>query len=728
MEVEDDDNEKVLRTREEKMRNCKECGRKKQNKKGELREEESQVVWNKARAYDDHPCIRTCDHMAPPRICKYKWTLETYLTMSKACHDCPYNQTHCSLPHCLQADGVKRGVMVVNRKLPGPAIVACRGDTIEVEVHNDLQNSEGTSIHWHGLKMRGTPYMDGVGLVTQCPISAFATFTYRFVVDTEGTFFWHGHSGMQRADGLFGPIIVREPAMTDPHATLYDYDLLEHVMVVNDWLVDLTLVRFLDHAHSDGDNKPALLLINGKGARVPFQHSDGSTHYTPRATFSVQGGKKYRFRVINAGIMYCPIQISIDQHTMTVIASDGHPVEPVVADILNVFAGERYDFILYADKTTTLRNYWIRARGLGDCSVKRAHQVALLKYAGAPDVDPPEPIDYDSVTNSGITLNPWNSPGSNSEILITRMRAEAPDGNDGVMTSVPDKKFYLGMDFNTKVDHFKYNNPEYYPMSSVGRHMRVFSPQINRISCALPPSPPLSQFDDVPLHAYCNENTVQKRCDQEYCSCIYKLDVDLNDLVEVIVIDEGVPYAANHPMHLHGFEFRTVGMGKINSSTTVAEIKAMDQRGELPRTTTRAPIKDTVTVPDGGYTIFRFRADNPGIWFFHCHLEYHADMGMGVLFQVGTREDFPKVPKNFPKCGNFMHEPEGDDHDDDQGSDHGNNGNSGNDGNSGQNTPLVVQCINPPNNGGHRPFMVDRWIFIAIVAAEMMVSIVFFTG
>jgi L-ascorbate oxidase len=46
----------------------------------------------------------------------------------------------------------------------------------------------------------------------------------------------------------------------------------------------------------------------------------------------------------------------------------------------------------------------------------------------------------------------------------------------------------------------------------------------------------------------------------------------------------------------------------------------MDQTGLLKRNLLKAPLKDTVTVPVGGYTIIRFRANNPGAWLFHCHL------------------------------------------------------------------------------------------------------------
>lgn len=46
----------------------------------------------------------------------------------------------------------------------------------------------------------------------------------------------------------------------------------------------------------------------------------------------------------------------------------------------------------------------------------------------------------------------------------------------------------------------------------------------------------------------------------------------------------------------------------------------MDKKGLLKRNLNSPPLKDTVTIPSGGYTIFRFYANNPGFWFMHCRL------------------------------------------------------------------------------------------------------------
>ena len=53
----------------------------------------------------------------------------------------------------------------------------CANDTIVVNVINEMSGGEGATIHWHGVHV--PPIMDGVGLVTQCPIPTHSSFEYR---------------------------------------------------------------------------------------------------------------------------------------------------------------------------------------------------------------------------------------------------------------------------------------------------------------------------------------------------------------------------------------------------------------------------------------------------------------------------------------------------------------------------------------------------------------------
>ena len=48
-----------------------------------------------------------------------------------------------------------------------------------VWVKNELNDDATTSLHWHGLHQKGTPYMDGTAHITQCPIQPLETFRWR---------------------------------------------------------------------------------------------------------------------------------------------------------------------------------------------------------------------------------------------------------------------------------------------------------------------------------------------------------------------------------------------------------------------------------------------------------------------------------------------------------------------------------------------------------------------
>ena len=55
------------------------------------------------------------------------------------------------------------------------------------------------SVHSFWNHKVDTPYMDGVPLVTQCPISPASTFRYKFNASNAGTHYYHSHTGKQQA-------------------------------------------------------------------------------------------------------------------------------------------------------------------------------------------------------------------------------------------------------------------------------------------------------------------------------------------------------------------------------------------------------------------------------------------------------------------------------------------------------------------------------------------------
>lgn len=96
-------------------------------------------------------------------------------------------------------------------------------------------------------------------------------FRYQWTAGNAGTHFWHAHTGLQKMDGLYGSVIVRQPPSKDPNSNLYDYDLTTHVALISDWMHEDAAERFPGRLAVNVGQDPETVLINGKGQfRVSF--------------------------------------------------------------------------------------------------------------------------------------------------------------------------------------------------------------------------------------------------------------------------------------------------------------------------------------------------------------------------------------------------------------------------------------------------------------------------
>src|SRR4249920_2116428 len=95
----------------------------------------------------------------------------------------------------------------LNGTSPGPTITAHKGQLIEVHLRNASVKA-GIALHWHGVEVPAA--MDGVAGVTQDEVPVGGEFTYRFVADQIGTYWYHSHqvSNEQVIGGLFGTLVV----------------------------------------------------------------------------------------------------------------------------------------------------------------------------------------------------------------------------------------------------------------------------------------------------------------------------------------------------------------------------------------------------------------------------------------------------------------------------------------------------------------------------------------
>jgi FtsP/CotA-like multicopper oxidase with cupredoxin domain len=127
----------------------------------------------------------------------------------------------------------------------------------------------------------------------------------------------------------------------------------------------------------------------------------------------------------------------------------------------------------------------------------------------------------------------------------------------------------------------------------------------------------------------------------------YTLEVTQGDVIDIVLVN---PTRMVHPQHLHGAGFWVLAAG--NGEAVGADGKLVPG---IKLNLRDPPVKDTIAVPQSvgdapsgwGYAVIRFRADNPGAWAFHCHIDLHAASGMFSVIAVRP----PKGAKWFAPSG-----------------------------------------------------------------------------
>ncbi|KAI6699618.1 hypothetical protein NL676_013942 [Syzygium grande] len=512
-------------------------------------------------------------------------------------------------------DGYKKLAITINGKTPGPAVLAQQGDTVVVEVTNGLV-TQNLAIHWHGIRQIGTPWSDGTGGVTQCPILPGDTFTYRFVVDRPGTYLYHAHYGMQREAGLYGSIRVLMPdGMVEPFA--HDYD---KSIILSDWYHQSTYEQTSGLSSIDfvWVGEPQSLLIQGKGKfdcsklAPPSSNPSACNATNPECSTYVQTvvpGKTYRLRISSLTALSA-LSFQIEGHNMTIVEADEHYVEPIVVQNLFIYSGET--------------NYWITTNIVGRNATTPPGLAVLNYYPNHPKRVPP--------------MDPPTGPIWN-DVAPRLAQSLAIKARQGYIHTPPPKSDRVIVFLNTQ--------------NKIDGYVRW---SMNNVSLKLPNTPYLIAlkenlhhvFDQRPLpdrlHDFADYDIyhVANNTNATSSNAVYRLK--FNTTVDIILQNANTLNANNsetHPWHLHGHDFWVLGYG-----TGKFDIDNDPKKYNLAN-----PImKNTVAVHPYGWTALRFIADNPGAWLFHCHIEAHFYMGMGVVFEEGV-EKVGKLPLEIMGCG-----------------------------------------------------------------------------
>ncbi|XP_050232807.1 laccase-14-like [Mercurialis annua] len=525
-----------------------------------------------------------------------------------------------------------KSILTVNDSFPGPEIHVYKGDTVFFTVHN--QAKYGVTIHWHGVKQPRNPWSDGPENITQCPISAGTSFSQEINFSSEeGTLWWHAHSDWSRAT-VHGAIIVYPqsgsgyPYPTKPHA--------QKTIVLASWYKADVMDVITEALASGADpNVSDAFTINGQ----PGDLYDCSNETTYR--LKVKYGRTYLLRIINA-ILNEEMFFGIAQHNLTIVGTDGAYVKPITVEYITIIPGQTMDVLVTANQPPSY--YYIASSPFSDtiAPFDNTTTTAILQYHNS------KKFNYTIPSVIPFPNLPAHNDSDAAALFTNKLRALATKNYPINVPKNITKQIYITISVNllpcpnascsgsTNGDRLSasLNNISFdYPSTSI---LEAYYRNISNIFTTDFPEKPSMYFnfsgnvDDITLYTKQGRNVIM---------------VNYNESIEIVFQGTNLLVAENHPMHLHGFSFFYVGGNKGNFDNV---------SDPLNYNLIDPPEVNTIGVPKNGWAAIRFYADNPGVWFIHCHLERHSSWGMDTVLIVKNgptdQTSIRPPPPHMPPC------------------------------------------------------------------------------
>ncbi|XP_020090951.1 putative laccase-9 [Ananas comosus] len=531
-----------------------------------------------------------------------------------------------------------KSILTVNGQFPGPTINARNGDMVIVKVYN--RAGYNITLHWHGIRETRNPWSDGTEYITQCPIQPGGNFTQRIdLTNEEGTLWWHAHSDWDRAT-LYGAIVVRPTRGT---AFPFSKPQKEIPILLGEWWIANVSQILADLIRTGGDpNISDAYTINGQpGDFYPCSRKD---------TFKVlvEYGKTYLLRVVNAAINN-ELYFAVAGHKLTVVCTDASYTKPFTTDFIMITPGQTFNLLLEANNPAGAdplapRRFYMAARSYSSAqnvSFDNTTTTAILEYTtGSSPSTPAAPPQ--------LPYLPGYNDTNAATVFTAGLRSLASREHPVDVPQTIDRRIIITVSVNlltcpgatctgpgnnrmaSSLNNDSFRNPridilEAYYYSISGDYGTNFPDR--------PPSYFNFTADMIPQNmTFTKRNTEVKV-------------LEYNTSVEVVFQGTNLLAGENHPMHLHGFTFYVVGRGFGNYD---------EKRDPLGYNLVDPAYENTVGVPRNGWAAIRFRADNPGVWFMHCHLERHLTWGMDTVFIVkngkGPQERLLPPPPDMPPC------------------------------------------------------------------------------
>lgn len=273
----------------------------------------------------------------------------------------------------------------------------------------------------------------------------------------------------------------------------------------------------------------------------------------------------YMVRIVNIGA-FAAQYLWFDEHNVTIIEVDGVYVEPIHTNMLHIASGQRYAVLLE-----------MKRNGTGRYAVtSRVDKGSFSTHETWPsDLDATAWLVYDDTLAQRETHSNPQLTSVNDMLLV-------PLDHQPLLSN-PDNSIHVVIDMkkhSDKLTHWQFDTAPF-------------------------------EFPDTPLLHTVLSSTQNATQSDIYPPRTPTITLPHNAVIELVIRNK---HMRKHPMHLHGHTFQIINRTKTSQISPT--------NPEIP------PRRDTVVIEAVETMTVRFRADNPGVWLFHCHMEWHAHSGL----------------------------------------------------------------------------------------------------
>ena len=530
--------------------------------------------------------------------------------------------------------GIKKRAIAANGQIPLPTLTFTQGDTAEIIVHNQLK--ESSSLHWHGVWLPNRE--DGVPFLTQMPIPPGTTYTYRFPIIQNGTYWYHSHSGLQEQIGMYGSMVFNK-RKDDPTFRKGVDDIPSVSVMLSEWTnTKPEVVQRMLHTGNDWPGikkntvqsyvealKEGHLKTKVTNEWKRMEAMDVSDVYYE--SFLINGqrssqlaqfkaGDRVRLRVANGGASSY-FWLTYAGGKITVVANDGNDVQPVEVDRLIIGVSETYDIIVTIPAENT--SYELSAT-----AEDRSGAASLFIGEGIRQLNTPLPrlryFEGMKMMNDMMKMNgDMHDMGMQMSLQKMDMNAVMYPEMTGQQHEMQSSSDHSGhQEQNKHGNNMEKVTLNYAMLKATEKTTLDSNAPIRELRFEL--------TGNMNRYVWSMDNRVMSETD--------KIPVKKGEILRITLYNNSM---MRHPMHLHGFDFRLInGQGDY------------------------APMKNVMDIMPMETNVIEFEANREGDWFFHCHILYHMMAGMNRVFEVGNYNnpllpDKEKAYKVLQKESNMIH-------------------------------------------------------------------------